>query len=104
MRRLSFQDQPNKTIKLWNLKTGLCLYAFAGHSDWADALAVVGNNNNRFVSCSADCTVKLWNTTTGKCVHAFEHDGCVKSVAAFGNDTFVSGSADRKILLCKWTT
>ena len=48
----------DKTIRLWNLKTGQCVHVLKGHSD--EVLCVCASPGAQVLSASADRTVRLW--------------------------------------------
>ncbi len=55
----------DKTLRLWNLKTGECTNRFVGHT--GDVLSVsIARNCRQIASASRDKTVKVWNTI-GEC-------------------------------------
>ncbi|MGB7084594.1 MAG: NB-ARC domain-containing protein, partial [Phormidesmis sp.] len=49
----------DRTIKLWDVKTGECLQTLEGHSNWVMSVAF-SPDGERLVSGSADRTIKLW--------------------------------------------
>ncbi len=55
----------DKTVKLWDVETGIELRTFAGHS--SSVLSVSFSPDGRFIaSGSVDDAVKLWDIQTGK--------------------------------------
>lgn len=63
----------DKTLRLWDLNTGLTTRRFVGHT--ADVLSVSFSADNRqIVSGSRDRTIKLWNTL-GECKFNIQEDG-----------------------------
>jgi len=55
----------DKTLRLWDLKTGLCSRTFVGHTK--DVLSVAFSLDNRqIISGSRDKTIRIWNTL-GEC-------------------------------------
>jgi len=54
----------DKTIKLWNLRTGEPLQTFSGHADsvWSIAFRPDGQT----LASSSDKTIKLWNLRNGE--------------------------------------
>ena len=96
----------DKTIKLWNLKTGDLLRILTGHRTltghedyvWSVAISVDGQ---MLASGSSDKTIKLWNLKTGDLLRTLtEHGNSVQSVAMSADgQTLASGSSDRTIKL-----
>ena len=48
----------DKTLKVWDLRSGRCMQTLNGHTNYVMAVAVV--DEQRVVSGSNDRTVKLW--------------------------------------------
>jgi len=90
----------DKTLKLWDLKTGNCLRTFAGHD--GNVKSVTFSPDGRYaLSGSSDQTMRLWNLATGVCMRTFKgHKFDVASVA-FSPDgrLAVSGSGDKTLRL-----
>jgi len=60
------------TLRLWDIKAGVCHRQFIGHK--ADVLSVAFSADNRqIVSGSRDKTIKLWNTL-GVCKYTIEEN------------------------------
>ncbi|MGB3204679.1 MAG: WD40 repeat domain-containing protein [Crinalium sp.] len=53
----------DKTIKLWNLKTGELIRTLSGHSDWVKPV-IFTPDSQTLASASGDKTIKLWNLKT----------------------------------------
>ncbi|PLZ51674.1 hypothetical protein CBP15_14145, partial [Fischerella thermalis WC442] len=53
----------DKTIKLWNLKTGEAIRTLAGHGDGVQSLAF-SQNGNILVSGGFDNTIKIWRVSS----------------------------------------
>ena len=47
----------DKTLKIWNIKTGQCCHTLRGHVDHVLCLQF---NDKQLVSGSADKTIKVW--------------------------------------------
>lgn len=63
----------DKTLRLWDLNTGLTTRKFVGHT--GDVLSVSFSADNRqIVSASRDRSIKLWNTL-GECKFNIVDDG-----------------------------
>ena len=55
----------DKTVKIWDLRTGTCQQTLAGHTDWVTS--VVQLDDGRIGSGSYDATIRLWKAETGTC-------------------------------------
>jgi WD40 repeat protein/TPR repeat protein len=88
----------DKTIKLWDVKTGQCLHTLTGHSSSVYALTVLPDG--RLVSGSLDNTIKLWDASNGKCLHTLEgHSSSVYALTSLPDGRLASGSNDNTIKL-----
>ncbi|MEM1307979.1 MAG: WD40 repeat domain-containing protein [Cyanobacteria bacterium P01_H01_bin.153] len=95
----------DKTIRLWDLRSGECLKILEGHSHWIWTVAI--SSDDRFIASGGDdCEVKIWDVNTGMCLHSLsDHDNWVWAVA-FSPDgkTLATGSYDRTIRLWEVAT
>ncbi|ORY96143.1 guanine nucleotide-binding protein subunit beta-2-like 1 [Syncephalastrum racemosum] len=89
----------DKTLRLWDLNTGLTTRRFVGHTN--DVLSVSFSADNRqIVSGSRDKSIKLWNTL-GECKFHLTEDGhsdwvsCVRFSPNPANPVIVSGGWDK---------
>ena len=93
----------DRTVRLWNVKTGRLLHILMGHTN--DVMSVAFSPDGQtLASGSWDGTIRLWNPNNGKLKRVLtEHAGGVTSVV-FSPDgnTLASGSGDRTIRL--WNT
>jgi WD40 repeat protein len=55
----------DKTIKLWNIESGVEIKTFFGHTNWVNSVAY-SQVGNTFLSGSKDATIKLWDISSGK--------------------------------------
>ena len=85
----------DRTLKLWNLESGHCLYTLQGHADWVLACAVTPDGR-RLVSGSNDRTLKVWDLESGDCLRTLEgHTAGVRACAISPDGRrLVSGSDD----------
>jgi DNA-binding helix-hairpin-helix protein with protein kinase domain len=88
----------DKTIKLWNIKTGKLLQTLKSHSSWVSSVAY-SPDGQTVASGSRDSTIKLWNIKTGNLLQTFTaHSSSVISVAySPDGQTLASGSSDNTI-------
>lgn len=91
----------DKTLRLWDLNTGLTTRRFVGHT--SDVLSVSFSADNRqIVSGSRDRTIKLWNTL-GECKFNIQEDGhtewvsCVRFSPNPLNPVIVSAGWDKVV-------
>ncbi len=89
-----------RTLKLWDLRTGELVRSFAGHTDFVHAVALAPDDRHA-LSGSSDQTVRLWELATGRLLHAFTgHGGRVIAVAFCPDGRYaLSGSSDRTLRL-----
>jgi WD40 repeat protein len=103
----------DKTLKIWNRRTGKCDITFTGHNNWVICVAVHVSvlqkhladplidrvlPDERIVSGSEDNTLKIWNLQTGNCDSTFRgHDSWINCVAVLSDGRIVSGSADETV-------
>lgn len=80
----------DKVIRLHDVRTGICVRQFAGHT-LSVSRAVFNMLGNLVLSGSKDGTVKLWDLTSGVCVKTF--GGCAAEI------TFVDLSSTDDSLL-----
>jgi WD40 repeat protein len=59
----------DKTIKIWDIKTGLCEKTIEAHSEPIRAIQMI--ETNQFISCSSDKSILLWDLNTFNCLKTF---------------------------------
>src|SRR5437016_6843609 len=71
----------NKTLRLWDVKSGRALRTFDGHS--AGILSVAFSpDGRRVLSGAEDKVLRLWDAESGRALHIFEgHSAGILSVA-----------------------
>jgi guanine nucleotide-binding protein subunit beta-2-like 1 protein len=91
----------DRSLRLWNLKTGACMQKFLGHQK--DVLSVGFSPDNRqIVSAGRDNKVKLWNVK-GECMFTMDRDGhsdwvnSVRFAPSLTTPVVVSGSSDSTV-------
>ena len=88
----------DKTVRLWDLQTGLEVARLEGHAGGVNALAVMPDG--RLASGSSDKTVRLWDLQTGAEIARLEgHTDRVDALAVLPDGRLASGSQDDTIRL-----
>ena len=97
----------DKSLRLWNLKTGEAIAKFLGHTK--DVLSVAFSADNRqIVSGGRDNLLKMWNVK-GECMFTMERDAhtdwvsCVRFSPAPQSPLIVSGSWDNTVKVWSMT-
>ncbi|WFD02848.1 hypothetical protein MOBT1_001535 [Malassezia obtusa] len=87
-------------VKLWDVyHQGNCLRTFLGHVKGIRDVQF-NNSGTQFLSSGYDQVVKLWDTETGACLQSFPLE-CVGNCLVYhprSNDTFLTGTSDKRIL------
>lgn len=83
----------DKTVRIWDARTGLEQRVLRGHTDRVLALAV-SPDSSLLASGSADGTVRIWSLRTGQELHRLLGSGAEVACLAFSPDgkSLVSGS------------
>jgi hypothetical protein len=55
----------DKTIKVWDIKTGVCRATLEGHTDRVLSVKIT-KDGKRIISASADRTVRVWDASSGR--------------------------------------
>ncbi|ORX52668.1 WD40 repeat-like protein [Hesseltinella vesiculosa] len=85
----------DRSVRLWNPKTGNHLYSYEGHG--REVLGVsVSRDNAKLASCSADKAVILWDVSTGQLQRKFTDHWERVNAVDFNDDNslLISGSFD----------
>ncbi|HYV37756.1 MAG TPA: WD40 repeat domain-containing protein [Gemmataceae bacterium] len=88
----------DKTICIWDAKTGQRLKRFVGHTDAVFAIAV-SLDSKKIASASRDKTVRVWDVPTGKELWKSDAHGDAVCCVAFSPDGMMlaSGGADEMV-------
>jgi WD40 repeat protein len=88
----------DSTIKIWDIKNGLCLSTLEGNSTTVAAIAVTPDGE-QIVSGSDDSTIKIWGVKNGICQATLKgHSSIVGTIAVTPDGQYiVSGSDDSTI-------
>ena len=56
----------DKTVRVWDASSGVCLRVLEGHTDWVNSVTALGDG--RLASASSDNTVRVWDASSGVCL------------------------------------
>ncbi|MEK0186985.1 WD40 repeat domain-containing protein [Microcoleus anatoxicus] len=71
----------DKSLIVWDMKTGTPLKTLTGHNGSVDAVAVT-KDGKQIVSASTDSTIKIWNIETGENIDTFiGHQSSIRAIA-----------------------
>jgi small GTP-binding protein len=95
----------DKTLRVWDSKTGGCRATLEGHASVVRCVAVTSDAKT-VVSGSVDRTLKVWDLQTGQCCATFEgHTDSVLGVAVTPDGkTVISGSSDSTLKVWRIAT
>ena len=87
----------DKSIKIWEAKSGRCLISLVGHDNWVTDLCF--HPNGKFLmSVSDDKSLRVWDLSNGRCTKTLKniHVHFVTSIAA-KQKAVVTASVDQTI-------
>ncbi|KAH7919886.1 WD40 repeat-like protein [Leucogyrophana mollusca] len=83
----------DKYLRVWDVKTGHCIYILRGHTSTIRCIQVL-HNRPIAVTGSRDSTLRVWNIQRGRMLHLLQgHQQSVRCLDVCGNRV-VSGSYD----------
>ena len=83
----------DKTIKIWDAATGMCLRTLEGHSESIRSVSY-SPDGKHLASGSYDKTIKIWDAATGKCLRTLEgHSGDIDSVCYSPDGKYIAGGS-----------
>ncbi|EIM80293.1 WD40 repeat-like protein [Stereum hirsutum FP-91666 SS1] len=83
----------DKMVRVWDLKSGHCIYVLQGHTSTVRCLKVL-HNRPIAVTGSRDSTLRVWDVQKGKMIRTLQgHTQSVRALDVCGNKV-VSGSYD----------
>ncbi|MPC16636.1 Lissencephaly-1 [Portunus trituberculatus] len=88
----------DKTIKVWDVGVGLCLFSLVGHDNWVRGL-VVHPGGKYILSASDDKTVRVWDIKNKRCQKTLDaHSHFCTSLDMHRTAPYViTGSVDQTI-------
>ena len=69
--RRAVSASADKTLRVWDPRSGACLRTLEGHSDGVHSLSVTPDGR-RAVSASGDATLRVWDLQSGACLQTLE--------------------------------
>jgi len=87
----------NKSVRLWDLRTGQCVRVMEGHSHEVTSVSM-DSACKTAVSGSFDESVKLWDLGSGRCIKTYDHGQRVFDVMMHESGSSFLASIDKGIL------
>jgi platelet-activating factor acetylhydrolase IB subunit alpha len=89
----------DKSIKIWEVKTGRCIITLIGHDNWVNDL-VFHPNGKFLLSVSDDKSIRIWDLSNGRCYKKIQcaHNHFISSID-IRNKIVATGSIDAKAKL-----
>ena len=88
----------DKSIKIWNLKSGKCLHTIKDTVQTGSVLCMLVLPDDTLVTGSGDKTIKVWDLKNNMLVNTLiGHTGTVSCLVAISDDRICSGSWDGMI-------
>jgi WD40 repeat protein len=91
----------DKTVKIWDARSGACLQTFKGHGAMVNFVAF-SHDSARLASASHDKTVKIWDARSGACLQTLEGHGAMVNFVAFSHDSARLASASYDMTVKIW--
>jgi WD40 repeat protein len=88
----------DRSLRLWDPRSGSVLHTLTGHTDVLRALAVAPDGT-WLASAGDDRAVRIWDPTSGGAVHCLAgHTGSVRALAAAPDGTWLASVSDDRTL------
>lgn len=91
----------DKTLRVWNWKTGQHLHTLNGHTSSVNAVAISGDF---VISASSDKTLRVWNWKTGQHLRTFSDDSTHRLTALALDGDFVFAVSLADVWIWNWKT
>lgn len=88
----------DKTIRIWDVSSGLCLFTLAGHDNWVRGI-VFHPGGKYMISASDDKTLRIWDLRNKRCMKTlYAHSHFCTSLDMHKSHPYViSGSVDTTV-------
>lgn len=83
----------DKTIRLWDTRSGACIKTLSGHDNWVRGL-VFAPNGKFLLSVSDDKTMKVWDLASGRVTRTIEAHNHFITTIAWGRARVEGASSD----------
>lgn len=89
----------DKTIRLWDSSTSVCLMTLTGHDNWVRGLIFHPGGGKTIISCADDKTIRIWDYSNQRCAKTLDaHSHFVTTLDFHKTAPYVvSGSVDQTI-------
>ncbi|KAF5968932.1 hypothetical protein FBULB1_10498 [Fusarium bulbicola] len=93
----------DKTVKIWDIATGVCRHTLEGHCDHIYSVIFLPDGQSL---ASASNTIKIWDTKSGLCLRTLEvHDEDMSPMASSPDGRYLAwGSSDETIKIWRSKT
>ncbi|XP_013773075.1 lissencephaly-1 homolog [Limulus polyphemus] len=88
----------DKTLKMWDISTGLCLFTLVGHDNWVREMKF-HPGGKYVISASDDKTLRVWDIKNKRCLKTLDaHNHFCTSLDFHRNTPYViTGSVDQSV-------
>lgn len=93
---LAVSGSRDTTLRVWDIKTGLCQHILVGHSASVRCLEVGGD---LIISGSYDTTARVWSISDGRCLRVLAGHFSQIYAVAFDGIRIATGSLDTSVRL-----
>jgi hypothetical protein len=103
--RYAISGGDDKLVRVWDIETGRCLHALAGHAHFVSSVCM-STDGALILSASWDTTLRLWESRTGRCVRVLSGHSALVAAACLSADAAwaASGGLDGTVRLWEVAT